>query len=334
MSDLRDVRRLEPQFFRAPSAHNTQPWLLEYRPDRVELRFDPARALPAGDPTRRDLLLSLGALAEAVLIAASAADIALEFEPAFDLESRQVGIFGPARTPYATSFTPDDLARRQTSRLRFAPGRLTSDDVTAAHSQVVGDANLHELPTRDLVDLNVAAERHLYDSPAIVEELRSWLRLSPRHPRYEQDGLSYECLGLGRSEAAAASLLLRPRVYRLVRMLRLHRRFAAGTTALLERDGSALVLTGAAGTQAHVLGHGRSLLRVWLALAQRGLHTHPLSQILDCAATEQELAARLGVGGEGRLLSVFRAGRSEPPPRSARRNLLAKQDSAEAESCG
>ena len=99
VSDLRDVRRLEPQFFRAPSAHNTQPWLLEYRPDRVELRFDPARALPAGDPTRRDLLLSLGALAEAVLIAASAADIALEFEPAFDLESRRVGIF--ATCPHA-----------------------------------------------------------------------------------------------------------------------------------------------------------------------------------------------------------------------------------------
>lgn len=318
MRDLRDVRGLEPQFFRAPSAHNTQPWILEYERDRIELRFDSARELPAGDPTRRDLLLALGAVAEAVLVAASAADIALEFEPAFDDQRRHAGTFRPAHAPYETPFTPDDLSRRQTSRLAYAPGRLANEDLAAARSQVAPDAELHELPTRDLVDLNVAAERHLYDSPAVVAELRSWLRLSRRDPRYEQDGLSYECLGLGRAEAAAVAQLLRPTMFRLVRMLRLQRLFTGATTTLLEADGSALVLRGAAETPEHVITHGRSLLRAWLALAQRGFHTHPLSQILDCAATERELAVRVGTADEGRLLCVFRAGRSEPPPRSAR----------------
>ena len=105
MSDLRDLRRLETQFFRAPSAHNTQPWILEYGPDRVELSFDPARALPAGDPTRRDLLLSLGALAESVLIAASSVGVAVEFEPAFEAGTRRVGTFRRAGSPYATPFS-------------------------------------------------------------------------------------------------------------------------------------------------------------------------------------------------------------------------------------
>ena len=168
MSDLRDVQGLEPLFFRAPSAHNTQPWILEYERDRIELRFDPARELPAGDPTRRDLLLSLGAVAEAVLVAASAGDIALEFEPAFDDLERHAGTFRPADAPYETPFTPDDLAQRQTSRLPYAPGRLTDKDLAAARSQVAPGVELHELPTRDLVDLNVAAERHVYDSPAVV----------------------------------------------------------------------------------------------------------------------------------------------------------------------
>ena len=107
-------------------------------------------------------------------------------------------------------------------------------------------------------------------------------------------------------------------MFRLVRMLRLLRLFTAATTTLLEGEGSALVLRGAAETPEHMITHGRSLLRAWLALAQRGLHTHPLSQILDCAATERELGALVGSAGEGRLLCVFRAGRSQPPPRSAR----------------
>ena len=319
MSDLRDLQRLETQFFRAPSAHNTQPWIVEYRSDRIELHFDPARALPAGDPTRRDLLLSLGALAEAVLITASSVGVALAFEPSFEAEARRVGTFRAAASPYATPFTPDDLARRQTSRAEYAPGRLSGEELTDARDQLAGGAELHELPTRDLVDLNYSAELHLYDSPAIVEELRTWLRLSRRHPRHDVDGLSYECLGLAPVEATAVAVLLRQRVFRLVHMLRLHRRFIAATTSLLEREGSALVLEGPADTPEQVLTHGRSLLRAWLALARHGLYTHPLSQILDDEATEHQLAERVGATAGNRLLSVFRAGRSEPPPRSSRR---------------
>jgi hypothetical protein len=57
---------------------------------------------------------------------------------------------------------------------------------------------------------------------------------------------------------------------------------------------------------------------VWLALGSRGLYTHPLSQVLDCPATERELSSRLGATGGRRPLSLFRTGRSEPPPRSRR----------------
>jgi hypothetical protein len=62
-------------------------------------------------------------------------------------------------------------------------------------------------------------------------------------------------------------------------------------------------------------GQGRNLLRVWLALTQRGLYAHPLSQILDCPETALDLAARVGA----EPFSVFRAGRSVPPARSHRR---------------
>jgi nitroreductase len=317
MNDLRELRRLEPQFYRAPSAHNAQPWVFEYAPDRIELHFDRARELPAGDPTRRDLLLSLGAIVEAVLIAAAAAETSVGFEPAFDSERRRVGAFVPATALYETSFTPDDLARRQTSRLEYAPGRLTDDDLAAARVELGGDARLHELAAEDVVNLYVAADRHLYDSQPVVEELRWWLRLSRRHPRYAEDGLTYECLALKRAEAAVLALLLRRRVYPLVRAVRLHRTFTAATKSLLKHEGSVLVLTAVAETPEEVLAHGRTLLRVWLALARRGLYTHPLSQILDFEATERDLAERVGASG-WRPLSVFRVGRSESPARSSR----------------
>jgi len=318
VTDLRELRKLEPQFFRAPSAHNTQPWVLDYGPEAVVLGFDAARALPAGDPTGRDLYLSLGAFVEAVLIAARDTGMAVEFVPETEPEAMRVGRFVLASTPYETDFTQADLERRQTSRLGYAPGRLAADELAAARDELADGSALHELAARDVADLYVAGDRHLYDSSPVVEELRSWLRLSRRHPRYEQDGLSYECLVLRRPEAAILGVLLRPHVYPLVRAFRVQRLFTVATASMLATDGSVLVLSGSTETPAQVLAHGRALLRVWLALARRGLHTHPLSQILDCPDTEQALAARLEATSGARPLSVFRAGRSEPPPRSSR----------------
>jgi nitroreductase len=315
VTDLRALRRLEPVFYRAPSAHNTQPWVLEYEAERIELRFDAARHLDAGDPTRRDLFLSLGAFVEAVLIAGAADGVGLEFRP--EVEGTRVGSFG-ANGAYATRFSPADLERRQTSRLRYEPERIDARALATAREELADPARLHELSAREVVDLFVAADRHLYETPPVVDELRSWLRLSKRDPRYDQDGLSYECLDLSRVEAAAVSFLLRPSVYPAVRALRVHRAFTSSAKSVLERDGSILVLEGPAGGPADLLAHGRSLLRVWLALSSLGAYTHPLSQIIDCPATEAALAERLELPPERRLLSVFRAGRSDQPARSGR----------------
>ena len=318
MNDLRGLEALEAQFWRAPSAHNTQPWRLTYGADRIGLDFDPERTLPAGDPTQRDLLLSLGAFVETVLIVSEQAGTSLEFVPGSDPTSHRVGAFTPASRPYVTSFTPHDVARRQTSRLPYAHGRLTPDELADARGQISADAELHEVSTRELVELLVTGDRHMYEAPDVVEELRDWLRLSPRHPRYELDGLSYDCLDLTRLEASTVALLLRPRVYPIVRGMGVHRSFSASTSKLLQREGSALVLAATADSPNEILAQGRSLYRVWLALGRRGLHTHPLSQILDCPMTEQALVSLVEAPADRRLLSVFRAGRSEPPARSHR----------------
>jgi hypothetical protein len=300
VTDLRELRRLEPVFGRAPSAHNTQPWTLEYEPGQVLLGFDPERVLTASDPTRRDLELSLGAFAEAVLIASAEEGIALRFEGER---------FVPAETVYETPFTVADLEHRRTSRLEYEPGRI--EDLTQARAQLRDGETLHELSARDLVDLYTRADRHVYETPPVVEELRAWLRLDARDPRYTEDGLNAECLDLSRLEARALALALRPRVLPLAR-----RALTSSSARVLRRDHSILVLEG---PPDDVREGGRSLLRVWLALDRDGYRTHPLSQLIDSEETADALAYRLNVPHD-RLLAIFRAGRSAEPPRSPRRS--------------
>jgi hypothetical protein len=53
----------------APSVHNTQPWVLEFRDHAVSLYERLDRALPRHDPLGRDRLISCGAALEHVLLA-------------------------------------------------------------------------------------------------------------------------------------------------------------------------------------------------------------------------------------------------------------------------
>jgi hypothetical protein len=47
---------------RAPSTHNTQPWICRLGVASVQLYADPTRWLPATDRDRRDLIVSCGAM--------------------------------------------------------------------------------------------------------------------------------------------------------------------------------------------------------------------------------------------------------------------------------
>jgi nitroreductase len=311
VADLRELRRLEPWFYRAPSAHNTQPWLLDYAPDRIELQVDPSRHLAVGDPTRRDLYLSLGCFVEAVLIAAASEGLSLEFR-------HEPWRFVEGSEPYRTDFTLEHLERRQTSRLHYEPARLSQEVLSSVQAQLKADRRVHELPNAAVIDLFTTADRWVYDSEPLVEELRSWLRLSKRDPRYARDGLTYECLALSRLEARGLALLLHPRIYPLARGLGVHRALTASARSVLEREGSVLVLEAPEDAPSELMVAGRALMRAWLALAAAGYATHPLSQILDCQETERELMRRLNLPAGTHLLSVFRAGRSKPAPRSHR----------------
>ncbi|MDF9814351.1 hypothetical protein [Streptomyces sp. SPB162] len=324
------LREREELCRRAPSAHNTQPWALRYDNDAVEVGWDPARELPDGDPGRRDLFLSLGAFVETCLIVAADAGLAIRAEITVDEERRTAARLLPAPDLYVTPFDARTVELRGCARGAHTGGRLTAADLGAARAGLEG-TGLTEMPARRLAGLAVRADRWLFGTPPVVRELRTWLRLSRNHPRYGADGLTYESLAMSRAEAAGLRAVLVPGVHGVLRRLGLARLLAASQSGLLRYEGSVLVLTTTAGTDepgtggpGAVVRAGQELVRAWYALAERGIAVHPLSQILDCPRTEQELARRLG--GRERPLAVFRAGRPTGPPiRSARVGVTAKR---------
>jgi hypothetical protein len=313
--DVAAVRRLEPDFWRAPSAHNTQPWTLDYREDSIEVGWDPTRALPAGDPTGRDLRLSLGAFVETCLIVCASAGLAVDFAADPDERTHRIGRLVGTAQPYRTPFDTAAIRARTTNRGAYLPGPVPTADLATLDGVFGG--RVVALPSRDLAPLLGAADRHLFGDADAAGELRSWLRLTPRHPRYHQDGLTDRALDLGRAEATGLRVALR--ALPVLRRAGLPRLLAAAARGPLHADGTVLVLMGPADASAQV-ELGRGLMQMWLTLFAAGLACHPLSQIIDCGPTRTRLAGMLGVADPDRLLHITRVGRpAGPAPRSARR---------------
>ncbi|MEH1031178.1 hypothetical protein V6W11_25835 [Micromonospora profundi] len=297
MSWVQQLRANEAICNRAPSAHNTQPWRPEYHADRIVIDVDAARSLPDSDPTGRDLALGIGAFVETCLIVSAELGLSVAAAPGPQLI--------PAANRYRTPFTIADVEARRVARGPYEPGYVDADVIADL------EPGIAHVPARDLApDLEVA-DRWMFGTPAVAVELRDWLRLSPRHPRYHLDGLTDRALALSRSEAWALSAALR--AYRVTRRLGLAALLAASGRGLLRYDGSVLVLLADGDDR---IAAGRRLLRTWLTLARHGLAVHPLSQLLDCPATAARLAERVG----GQPLAVFRVGHPlAEPVRSARR---------------
>ncbi|MEU4779914.1 nitroreductase [Micromonospora sp. NPDC023633] len=317
--ELAAFRALEPLCWRSPSAHNTQPWRLDHRPGAIRVGWDQAYTLPAADPSGRDLRLSLGAFVETCLVVAADAGLGMEFVADHCVAERRVGWLRASPHRYDTPFNAAQVLTRRTHRGRFSAG--PDAEVVAAADAVAraSGGTVRAVPDAGLLArLLRVADRQTYADPAVVGELRSWLRLTPAHPHYHADGLTDRCLGLSGREATALRVALA--AYPALRRLGLSRLLAAASGNPLALGGAALVLVGPPGTDdATQVEFGRVLARTWLTLHAAGLAAHPLSQLVDAPDTRETLGALLGVAPE-RLLHVARVGRPVGPAApSARR---------------
>ncbi|MFC4554575.1 hypothetical protein [Georgenia faecalis] len=315
---------------RAPSAHNTQPWhLTESGPDALALGWHPDRTLPAGDPSGRDLLLSLGAVAQAVEITACDLGLRASTRWRVDRSSRRAGLISLDRTPPVSpspggapaasgvaAFTVAELRARRTARGPYAPPASSAEQI----ARIGGSADLPDgsalvaLPADLVARALPVADRWTFDGPATAE-LREWLRLG-RHRR-DRDGLTAQVLGLRPWEAAVLRLSLSPALLPVLRGTRATRLLAASSTA--RPLGTVVALTAVADRgDDHLADLGRALLRTWLAAGREGLWVHPLSQLLDCPETARMVAAATA-GTNRRVVAVFRLGVPRHPPPAARR---------------
>jgi nitroreductase len=316
----REVQRaLVAEAARAPTVHNVQPARWRFLPDGgVVLYRAVDRTLPIADPTGHDVRVSLGAAWEGMSIALSRHGLGLS-EPEFSGDVREEDgriAVASARLIEGASLDPlaEHVEARRSYRGRFLP---LPDDVLRRLVTIGGDDVRWIADGARMADLARRYDEAAYSfvrQPAYHAELYRWMRLSPRHPDWARDGLNAECMALSGVERAAASVLLRPRVFGLLKRLGAAR--AVISEAAQVRSASAVLLfTPTKETTDFAVG--RLFYRLWLEVTALGAAMVPMSALADSPPERDRLCREHGVPDSRRLANVFRVG-AMPPGGAAR----------------
>lgn len=209
---------------RTPSPHNTQPWSPRIVDGTIEVSIVPGRTLPAGDPTFRDVIMSLGAWIESLSIGAAEAGFATDVTvlPALS-ELDSLPISGPAdatRPVFRIALSPvDHDATEGTSssnpftavevrERRVYRGALVGEPEVFAHVdslQLPPWLSLRALDDGAMKQLSTLGIAFTASRATVANELLHWLRLDPSHPRYHRDGMTDAMLVMPRPLARIAA---------------------------------------------------------------------------------------------------------------------------------
>ena len=264
---------------RAPSVHNSQPWLWRAAPSGVDLCADETRHLAVSDPHRRNLVISCGcALHHAQVVAA-----ALGWEARVTRLPDGTGSDRLARIELLRSTPPPDavdvlrsVRERHTDRRRFST-RPVDEELLHDLARLAGTWGGHAVPIVDVtdrfrLDLLVARARdHQARDDRVVREQQTWIDHGP------SDGIPSTVV-----PAADPSTSLVREV-----------RFAPGSlqdpVAELETADGVIVLCGYDDTRADWLRTGEALSAIWLRATLLGLSVVPLSQVIEVDETRSAL---------------------------------------------
>jgi nitroreductase len=297
---------------RAPSVHNTQPWLWRVGDKTVHLYADTSRHLPYTDPDQRDLIVSCGAALHHLRIAARACgwETVIHRLPNPADRDHLAAVEFHAEPPTAEA---ERMARaidqRRTDRRRYTSWEVPDAHVAAisaagaAHGVLVGDVESGYPRARLLRAFERAAWDHARDF-SYGAELAQW---SGRHAA--PAGVP------ARSSVAATDPTVRPFSNPGLPQVVVHDIDAADRMLLLSTTSD---------DRLSRLRAGEAASAVLLTATTLGLATCPLSEPLEVSDTRTAIRAEV-LGDSGYPQLIIRIGwaatSSEPVPATPRRSL-------------
>jgi hypothetical protein len=186
---------------KAPSGHNTQPWLFIKEEEGICIMPDFKRALPVTDPENRELFISLGCAAETAMIAARFYGYNAELNNALLEKQGEIKIFLTKNEKAEEQDLYSFINSRQTTRNFYSDSLISDDDLIKLKQFVTeSDIELAFYPGHDKINTFLPyifeANALQMSNPNFKHELIQWLRFSEKEALQLGDGLYSACSGM------------------------------------------------------------------------------------------------------------------------------------------
>ena len=298
---------------RAPSSHNSQPWIFQVVGERILLVADRTRALPVNDPEDRELTISCGAALMNLLIAARGVGLTPSVRVLPDADRPDV--LADVHLAPAGHIENDAVVlsaaipRRRTHRERFedrAVDPATVEALVAAVRQegawltaVTGTSEKHAI-----ADLVAEGDAEHWGNASWRRELSAWM-----HPRRAGDGL-------------AVAGALSPLAQAVVRTFDMGDGVAARDEAIADGSPLIVVLSTKGDAPSDWLTAGQALEHLLLVACRDGLQASYLNQPVQLSVLREQLRTCLQLPGVPQQVLRLGYPRTTLPP-TARRPLAA-----------
>jgi len=303
----------------APSGHNAQPWLVKIlNENHWVLGTAKSRWLPVIDPENREMLISLGAFLENLILTAGQYGYAVKSNLLTE-NSRQQPVMDITFKKGTVSRVPDcsSMEMRRTIRNNMLSKSLSPEDIDlllGEQKETWFYFSQQSPEGQYLAAKTVEANKIQTYKESAQTELAKWIRWSNRDVMKFRNGLTAETMEIeGFSRWYVKNFYAAKSVFeydfRQATIEKIKEQTAAGSGWLL--------ITSPTSTQG-LIDVGRKLERIWLTLRDYKIAIHPMNQLIEEGSFKQAAAEKLGMKHELQLLLRVGYTASYPMPVSPR----------------
>ncbi|MEW5846321.1 MAG: hypothetical protein AB1777_08655 [Bacteroidota bacterium] len=317
--DYNDFKFIIENAVKAPSGHNTQPWLFENIENGIIIHPDFSRTLPIVDGDNHALYISLGCALENILIAASQ----LGFESAIQYpndsgDSIKV-TFQINNTFSEGKKDPlyDYISSRQVNRGEYSDRKIASHVLQKLKlSFSLPGISLVLLDGREsfsnIIPLIIEGNNLQFENKQFINELTSWFRYSKTEAKRKKDGLWTAAMGLPNMGKPIGMFVMKNFVSAKSEAKRLG--------GILQHTQGLAIFLSEKDDLASWINTGRAFQRFGLTATQLGISHAHLYMPCEELAVRKKLAKKLNMSNLDPLL-VIRYGYSGKVPYSFRRKV-------------
>ncbi|CUH94712.1 hypothetical protein P22_0778 [Propionispora sp. 2/2-37] len=307
----------------APSGHNAQPWTVKMITDHHWIiGSSEARWLPAVDPDNRELLISIGAFLENLVVAAKSqgyeANVHILAQQPKAEELVDVQLY---KRDVSEAVAVKPMKLRRTVRNHFLTDEISREDIKF----LTGENKEHFIyyPRKSqegsyLAEGTVWANKLQADNHEKQAELAQWIRWSNQDIKQYGNGLTPETMEIeGLARWYVKNFYSRQSVltdsFREATIKNIREQVATG--------GGWLVITSNGASVPELIGVGRKLQNIWLKIRDKKIAIHPMTQMLEEIVTKNEISAALGIRENIQMLLRIGYIHTYPEPVSPRMPL-------------